>query len=46
MAIGLLLSLKKANTIEEAEKAVKSVRPQIEIHPTFKQDLKELFPDS
>ncbi|WP_277750948.1 hypothetical protein [Anaerobacillus alkaliphilus] len=39
------MELKAAASIEEAEKIVKAVRPEIEIHPEFKNDLKRLYPE-
>lgn len=46
MAAGVLLALNKANTIDEAERMLQQIRPQINISPSFKQDLKTLFPDA
>ncbi|WP_179298702.1 hypothetical protein [Evansella halocellulosilytica] len=46
MAIGVLLELEFADSIDEAESMVKKIRPQVTIHPEFKEDLKALFPNS
>ncbi|WP_017729278.1 hypothetical protein [Halalkalibacterium ligniniphilum] len=45
MAIGVLLTLQMADSIEQAEKKVKEIRPEVEIHPEFIKDLKRLFPN-
>lgn len=46
MAAGVLLALNKANTIDEAERMLQQIRPKIKISPSFKQDLKALFPNA
>ena len=45
MAIGILLELNIADTIEEAEKMIQEVRPEVQIHPEFIKDLKKLYRD-
>ncbi|WP_164985037.1 hypothetical protein [Ammoniphilus sp. CFH 90114] len=44
MAVGVLLALDKAKTIDEAESMMREIRPQVKLSPEFKQDLKTLFP--
>ncbi|MCM3763094.1 dual specificity protein phosphatase family protein [Alkalihalobacillus oceani] len=46
VAIGTLLSLGKANTIEEAEKMAKEARPKINVKPEMKETLKRIFPNA
>ncbi|MEW9671132.1 hypothetical protein [Ammoniphilus sp. 3BR4] len=46
MAAGVLLALKKADTIDEAEAMLQAIRPQVKISPEFKRDLKALFPSA
>ncbi len=46
VAIGTLLSLGKAKTIEEAEQIVKIVRPKISVKPEMKEALKRIFPNA
>ncbi|TQR21760.1 protein-tyrosine phosphatase family protein [Psychrobacillus vulpis] len=46
VAIGTLLSLGKANTIEEAEEIAKKVRPKISVKPEMKEALKRIFPNA
>jgi thioredoxin reductase (NADPH) len=46
VAIGTLLSLGKAKTIEEAEKMAKSVRPKINVKPEMKESLQRLYPNA
>ncbi|GLB59620.1 protein-tyrosine phosphatase family protein [Cytobacillus sp. NCCP-133] len=46
VAIGTLLSLGKANTIEEAEAIAKSIRPKINVKPEMKESLKRLYPNA
>lgn len=46
VAIGTLLTLGKANTIEEAEKIAKTVRPKISVKPEMKEALKRIFPNA
>lgn len=42
--MGVLLELKMADTVQEAERMVKEIRPEIEIHQEFIRDLKSLYP--
>ncbi|WP_167577920.1 hypothetical protein [Ammoniphilus sp. YIM 78166] len=44
MAAGVLLALKKAHSIDEAEAMIQAIRPQVKIPPEFREDLKSLFP--
>lgn len=46
VAVGTLLALGKAKTIEEAEEMAKSVRPIINVKPEMKDALKRIFPNS
>ncbi|QUW20958.1 dual specificity protein phosphatase family protein [Sporosarcina sp. Marseille-Q4063] len=46
VAIGTLLALGKADTIAEAEKKAKTIRPKINVKPAMKDSLKRLFPDA
>ncbi|USK62426.1 protein-tyrosine phosphatase family protein [Peribacillus asahii] len=46
VAIGTLLALEKANTIEEAEEIAKTVRPKINVKPEMKEALKRIFPNA
>lgn len=46
VAIGTLLTLEKANTIEEAEKIAKIARPKISVKPEMKEALKRIFPNA
>lgn len=46
VAIGTLLSLGKADTIEEAEKTAQSARPKINVKPEMKEALKRIFPNA
>lgn len=46
VAIGSLLSLGKAKTIEEAEAIAKAVRPKINVKPEMKESLHRLFPNA
>ncbi len=41
--MGILLELQIAKSMEEAEKMVKEVRPEITIHPEFLKDLQTLY---
>ncbi|WP_198153418.1 hypothetical protein [Thalassobacillus sp. C254] len=43
MAVGVLLKLGIANSIEEGEEMVKQVRPQVSLHKEFKKDLQKLY---
>ncbi|MCM3708800.1 dual specificity protein phosphatase family protein [Cytobacillus firmus] len=46
VAIGSLLSLGKAKTIEEAEAMAKTARPKINVKPEMKESLHRLFPNA
>jgi protein-tyrosine phosphatase len=46
VAVGTLLTLGKAKTIEEAEEIAKSARPKINVKPEMKAALKRLFPNA
>jgi protein-tyrosine phosphatase len=46
VAVGTLLSLDKAKTIEEAEEMAKAARPKINVKPQMKEALQRIFPNS
>jgi protein-tyrosine phosphatase len=46
VAIGTLLTLGKAGTIEEAEEISKTARPKINVKPEMKETLKRIFPNA
>jgi protein-tyrosine phosphatase len=46
VAVGTLLSLGKAKTINEAEEIAKAARPKINVKPEMKEALKRIFPNS
>ncbi|SEM55144.1 thioredoxin reductase (NADPH) [Mesobacillus persicus] len=46
VAIGTLLALGEANTIDEAEAKAQSVRPKIKVKPEMKEALKRIFPEA
>jgi hypothetical protein len=46
IAVGTLLSLGIAKTIEEAEAIAKATRPKINVKPEMKDSLKRLFPNA
>lgn len=46
VAIGTLLALGKAETIEEAEETAASARPKINVKPPFKESLRRIFPEA
>lgn len=46
VAVGTLLALGKAKTIEEAEEIAKSIRPSANIKPDMKEALKNIFPNA
>lgn len=46
VAIGTLLALGKADTIEEAEKDATAIRSKINVKPEFKESLKRIFPQA
>lgn len=43
MAIAVLLELRMANTIEDAEARVKMIRPDVNVKPQLKEALKEIY---
>lgn len=45
VAIGTLLALGKASTIEEAEEMAKQARPKINVKPEMKEALKKIYPN-
>ncbi|OLS35266.1 dual specificity protein phosphatase family protein [Bacillus sp. MRMR6] len=45
VAVGTLLSLGKAKTIEEAEEMAKTARPKINVKPQMKEALKRIYPN-
>ncbi|MCM3441324.1 dual specificity protein phosphatase family protein (plasmid) [Metabacillus halosaccharovorans] len=46
VAIGTLLALGKAKTIEEAEDIAKTARPKVNVKPEMKETLKRIFPNA
>src|SRR5690606_13591591 len=46
VAIGTLLALEKATTIEEAEEIAKTARPKINVKSEMKEALKRLYPNA
>ncbi|QNF28227.1 protein-tyrosine phosphatase family protein [Metabacillus elymi] len=46
VAIGTLLALGKAKTIEEAEGIAKTARPKINVKPEMKETLKRIYPNA
>ncbi len=46
VAIGTLLALGKAQTIEEAEADATAIRSKINVKPEFKESLKRIFPEA
>ena len=46
VAIGTLLALGKASTIEEAEEMAKLARPKISVKPEMKETLKRIYPNA
>ncbi|MGK7377293.1 protein-tyrosine phosphatase family protein [Planococcus sp. 1R117A] len=46
VAIGTLLALGKADSIEEAEAQAKSVREKINVKPPLKESLQRIFPNA
>ncbi|MFZ0445271.1 MAG: protein tyrosine phosphatase, partial [Bacillus sp. (in: firmicutes)] len=46
VAIGTLLALGKASTIEEAEEMAKNARPKISVKPEMKEALKRIYPNA
>nr|WP_263327793.1 dual specificity protein phosphatase family protein [Neobacillus sp. Marseille-Q6967] len=46
VAVGTLLSLSKAKTIDEAEEMAKAARPKINVKPQMKEALQRIFPNS
>ena len=46
VAVGTLLSLGKAKTIDEAEEVAKAARPKINVKPQMKEALQRIYPNS
>lgn len=46
VAVGTLLALGKAKTLEEAEEMAKAARPKINVKPQMKEALHRIFPNS
>lgn len=46
VAIGTLLALGKADTIEEAEAMAQAARPKIKVKPALKETLARLYPEA
>ncbi|MBT2756816.1 dual specificity protein phosphatase family protein [Mesobacillus foraminis] len=46
VAIGTLLGLGEASSIEEAEEKAQSIRPKIKVKPEMKEALKRLYPEA
>ena len=46
VAVGTLLRLGKADTIEQAEKIAQTARPKINVKPEMKEVLKRIFPNA
>ncbi|WP_191556153.1 protein-tyrosine phosphatase family protein [Metabacillus idriensis] len=46
VAIGTLLELEQAKTIEEAENIAKTARPKINVKPEMHETLKRLYPNA
>ncbi|MBT2581604.1 dual specificity protein phosphatase family protein [Planococcus sp. ISL-109] len=46
VAIGTLLALGEADTVEEAEQMATSVRPKISVKPELKESLERIFPQA
>jgi thioredoxin reductase (NADPH) len=46
VAVGTLMSLGKAKTIEEAEEIAKTARPKVNVKPQMKEALKRIFPNA
>ncbi|USK31777.1 dual specificity protein phosphatase family protein [Bacillus sp. F19] len=46
VAIGTLLELEQAKTIEEAENIAKTARPKINVKPEMQETLKRLYPNA
>ena len=46
VAIGTLLALGEAKTIEEAEEIAKAARPKINVKPEMKEMLKRIYPNA
>ncbi|MDQ0246669.1 protein-tyrosine phosphatase [Bacillus fengqiuensis] len=44
VAIGTLLSLGISSSVEDAEKYVKRIRPEVNIHPLLRQSVQKVFP--
>lgn len=46
VAIGTLLAIGEAKTIEEAEQKAKKARPKINVKPEMKEALRKIYPNS
>jgi protein-tyrosine phosphatase len=46
VAVGTLLSLGKAKTIDEAEEMAKAARPKVNVKPQMKEALQRIFPNA
>lgn len=46
VAIGTLLGLGEASSIEEAERKAQSIRPKIKVKPEMKEALKRIYPEA
>ena len=46
VAIGTLIALNKADSIEEAEEMTRAIRPTIKSNPDMKESLKKIFPNA
>jgi thioredoxin reductase (NADPH) len=46
VAVGTLLTLGKANTIDEAEQMAKSIRQKVKVKPEMKEALHRIFPNA
>jgi protein-tyrosine phosphatase len=46
VAIGTLLALEEASSIEEAEDKAQSIRPKIKVKPEMKEALKRIYPEA
>jgi protein-tyrosine phosphatase len=46
VAIGTLLALGEASSVEEAEQKAQSIRPKIKVKPEMKEALKRIYPNA
>ncbi|SEN79954.1 thioredoxin reductase (NADPH) [Mesobacillus persicus] len=46
VAIGTLLAMGEASTIDEAEEMAKGIRPKIKVKPEMKEALKRIYPEA